>query len=281
MSILMKKSWGWFAILSIIIILFTSGTITEVHNQSTEYAKKTLGNSPLMSFIIYSLHVLLPIIAFIVIPLIIATTWHQQLILNTTLDSPKRFGLNEYTRNYIAKAITIWVISAAPLLFIVLANLLLLIGPSPLQQMSFLESLTSTNLAYYLTTFFWIFILSRFGLILPAAAVGEKLSLDQSYRLTSGEAVKILFVLTLTTLPILVLEELGREVLQITSKSSPSFENKTPLFPGQIIHITTTLIYYLSNMLLALLPLSALSHIYMALKATNAPTPGASTQSFS
>ncbi len=189
-------------------------------------------------------------------PLALAVPWHQMLITNQSTTKLFYLGFNQPTWAYIWKIIQLWILSCAP--FILVAVFYFITDHDLIaDEDNFL--LLLVILAYVL------FIFSRFGITLPATAIGKPMTLRQSLALTSGHTISCLIILTLAIIPMfLLIYEPSNDILfsfidPLFSEDDEWSIRDISLFSAIMLPFFTLIIFT------SLLPLSALSHIYIAL----------------
>ena len=195
-------------------------------------------------------------------PLALAVPWHQKLITDKSPSKPFYLGFNKPTWLYIWKAIQLCILSFLPF---ILAGLFYYIQGKNLFP-------DDKNIPlFFVIGAYSVFIFARFGMILPATTIGKPMNLRQALRLTSGHTISCLMILMLANIPLFLLSYDPSSDVIFSFLDSLFSEDDEWTGSDMWLFSTTMLPIYLIMIFTSLLPLSALSHIYIAL--SNHPSP--------
>lgn len=122
-----------------------------------------------------------------------AAAWHRFIVLGDGADARVRYVWERTETRYLATLLVVWVVSNVPFIaaVLVLAPLAAALGGgAPLLA----TALVLLGLGY-------LMVLARLALALPAAALGEDASLGRAWRLSAGNAWRLLGVTLATLVP--------------------------------------------------------------------------------
>lgn len=256
---ILKISWAWF-LLSLVVFFL-----------------------PIPS----SFGIFINIILFLLVGIIanpsIAVAWHQKIL---TTHYPKNLiylKINKPIRTYLFYSAALTIMALIPL-FLSLGFFNVLI-PKDI-QITNLENLKSiidpSYIIFSLAIISLIFIFAKYGLLLPAKAIGNNNLTGQNIeKITKGRTIPIMTILLLASTPMIVIHEPNHSFINfvygIEKNISQEFDpskvhiskiKKTSATDKLITYLNFTKLYgsmYYLILLAVLLQLSALSHIYKEL----------------
>lgn len=228
LKIAFQLSWAWVAIL----IIF--GIVT-----GTSFSRIPLNNIFSNGFFMFFIFMIIFITFFVLSTISIAIGWHRYMLLNETPPSfhiiNRKWPIGSYFWNSI-KIIILTFIMFIPIAFIMSTILPPIIKASSTSSLAGSFLLSHAIFLPINLLSFWLLL--RIGLVLPAAAVGVKLDISESFKKTSGHNWQLLivaFLLTLLyTLPSLIF--LSFSDFSVLGNINPSQQFKTISFIISMIY---------------------------------------------
>ncbi len=262
-----RISWAWILLLIIIIITPT------IIDKSTNI------------YFALAIFITLKIYASAAI----ATAWHQKLLTNNYPKNWIYLNINKNIFLYLMKSF--FLIFLCSLSFIIIGSIndlratqnsvTLLNKPMTMVYLDYL--------VYSLVIVFPLIVFSRFCLILPATAIGDRtVSFHESYKTTKGYSIQIMCVILLTSLPLILWNEpnqsIHKYIFNYEKVTTLNFDpkkvrigkivkntqpNLTQKLQSLMIVAEPLFLTYFISLLTALLNLSAISQIYLTLQKQN------------
>jgi|LNFM01.1.fsa_nt_gb hypothetical protein len=201
--------WPWMAIVTLTLVAWGLGVLA---NSGTATPSNVLvGGAGLVPLLVLA-------IAFLVGVPAIFVGWHRGIHRGERPAGP--IQIDSTTGSYISYSLLIIVALAVSIsvMLLVLASIAGITtglgeGPMSLDRLAALRHfLPLAILPYY-------FLLSRFSLVLPAVAVGQKMTLGQSFNLTRGNTWRLTVGAGLVYFPVVVLSGL-MEILMVAAPDS-------------------------------------------------------------
>lgn len=149
----------------------------------------------------------------------IAIAWHQKILDESYPKTKIYISLNKNVFSYLVKSITLFIIGILPML--------LLAGYNDLKASIVLPNFNTTNYDYFIYFFLVlipIFILARFGLILPAKAINKtNYTFHNSWNMTKGKTISIIIILLISSLPMIAINEPNQKIMNYINSIGNNF----------------------------------------------------------
>ncbi len=190
--------WPWMAIVTLTLIAWIIGIVA---NSGTATPSEVLiGGAGMVPLLVLSITLLIGVPAIFV-------GWHRGIHRGERPTAPIQFdsAMGSYL-SYSLVIITALAVSISVMLLVLasIAGITTGLGEGPMS----LDRLAALRHFLPLAILPYYFLLSRFSLVLPAVAVGQRMTLAQSFRLTRGNTWRLTVGAGLVYFPVVVLSGL-------------------------------------------------------------------------